>query len=135
MGLLSRLDERRLPQIVSVSLGVIGIGLGLIFLLLPGRLAVPAMAVLLGTLPAVAWGALLLALGASLATAAVVAYERSHALSGLLSFVLFAFSLLSGLGVFAGAAGIVSLLTLGFAWLLLLSAVTGIAPRLKALLT
>lgn len=134
--LLSALDERRLPQLVSVSLGATGAILGLLFLFLPARImAMPALAVLIGAAPAVLWGAVLLALGASLATASVVAYERSHALSGVLSLVLFTFSLLSGLGVVAGAsAGVVTVLTVCFAWLLLLSAAVGLSTKVRHLL-
>ena len=135
VGFLAALDERRFPQFVSISLGGIGAILGLLFLFLPGRvLAMPALSVLLGLAGPVVWGSLLLALGTSLATAAVVNYERSHFLSGSLSVVLFTFSLLAGLGILEGAAGIVAVLALGFAWLLLLSAVAGVAPRMKALL-
>ena len=134
--LLAALDERRFPQVISVSLGVAGMALGLIFLFLPARLlAMPALAVLLGAASPAIWGSVLLALGAALARASIVNYARSHALSGALSIVLFVFSLLSGLGVFAGAAGITSLLTLTLAWLLLLSACAGIAPKVKALLS
>lgn len=134
--LLSIVDERRLPRVISVSLGVTAAALGLLFLFLPGRLlAIPALSLLLGIASPPLCGAILLALGSSLATAAIVNYSRSHILSGALSLVLFVFSLLSGLGIFAGAAGVVSLLTLAFAWLLFLSALAGVAPRLKAALT
>lgn len=134
--LLAGLDEARLPKITVILLGVIGAGIGLIFLLRPGALRQqPSLVFLLSTAPPVLWGTVFFGVGVALATAAIIDHTRAYALCGLMSVALFAFTGLSAAGVVSGfGSGLLAWTCLGLGTICSINALTIYAPRLKGLI-
>lgn len=133
LDVLVRCAELRVPQLTSIVLGVMGAATGLLFLTRPDRFEnSPSLASVVAVAPTVVWGVLFLIAGSCLINTAIVSQRRTFWYSFALAGLMFPFSILSGLGVFVGPAiGLVSLYTMGFGFLCVLTAVAAIAPQLR----
>ena len=130
---LTFVDEKRLPQILSITLGSAGGGIGLLMLLLPGGFEEASVFHVLLAVPAVLWGIALVGLGTSLVTVGIMDYSRSYALCGVMSVTLLVYTILVTLGLFQGGegTGLLPWLTLIVGWLCSVNALAVHAPRLR----
>jgi hypothetical protein len=128
----------RLPRWTVFTLGVAGVGLGLLFLIVPQRfISAQSLHVLLATAPAVAWGCIFLSIGMALTTAAVIDHTRAHLLCLAMGIALLSFAGLSAYGAVVGMGTLVApWLAIILGWICVFNAITTKAfPRLKEMLT
>ena len=131
LAVLVMIGERHIPRLLVITMGCVGILVGIFFLLLPPAAIVRSWEFLLSGAPPVFWGVLFTAGGAALATAGFIDHTRSWILCLAEALGFFALAIASLDTIEYWGARAICFICLVCGWICVLGLLASVAPEAK----
>lgn len=128
---LAMLADRRIPQMLVITMGVFGATCGVVFLLLPTAVVNPTWSFLLNGAPPVFWGICFLGVGAGLAVAGVIDHHKSAFLCFCETMIFLGFGVASLAAAITWGTFVVSIVCFTFGWVCVLGLAASMAPAVR----